>query len=296
MEGRSSLLSLEDMIVLHNAKERTYKQYFKEWKRLNSVSVIAQVIAVLCCIGTAMWAFCSANNEGVSWLLKIFAVAVGAAGGVSIMGVLFLTLKPVFWLIRKKAKEKLVSVDVLQEEVHLIKMMIIQHCDDEYQHSCANDSYNLAESKQTANHLSAVWRGKQKLLLEKSILLRSVKLERNRYAEWMWVLSAVVAIVAIIALIIAYALFILFIVIVGFIIFFSDPDSSKPYSDNDDYDRERETLLERIIDAITGNVREKYDGCGKIMEKTEEEIREAKETSREILIQLAALHYPKLDI
>lgn len=296
MEGRSSLLSLEDMIVLHNAKERTYKQYFKEWKRLNSVSVIAQVIAVLCCIGTAMWAFCSANNEGVSWLLKIFAVVIGAAGGVGIMGVLFLILKPVFWLIRKKAQEKLVSVDVLQEEVHLIKIMIIQHCDDEYLRSYGNNSHNLSESKQTAQQLSFAWQEKQKLLLEKSILLRSVKLERNRYAEWMWVLSAVVAVVAIIALIIAYVLFILFIVIVGLIIFFSDPDSSKSYSNNSDYDRENETLLERIIDAITGNVREKYDACGKIMEKTEEEIREAKKTSREILLQLAALCYPKLDI
>ena len=296
MEGRSSLLSLEDMIVLHNAKERTYKQYFKEWKRLNSVSVIAQVIAVLCCIGTAMWAFCSANNEGVSWLLKIFAVVIGAAGGVGIMGVLFLILKPVFWLIRKKAQEKLVSVDVLQEEVHLIKIMIIQHCDDEYLRSYGNNSHNLSESKQTAQQLSFAWQEKQKLLLEKSILLRSVKLERNRYAEWMWVLSAVVAVVAIIALIIAYVLFILFIVIVGLIIFFSDPDSSKSYSNNSDYDRENETLLERIIDAITGNVREKYDACGKIMEKTEEEIREAKKTSREILQQLAALCYPKLDI
>ena len=296
MEGRSSLLSLEDMIVLHNAKERTYKQYFKEWKRLNSVSVIAQVIAVLCCIGTAMWAFCSANNEGGSWLLKIFAVVIGAAGGVGIMGVLFLILKPVFWLIRKKAQEKLVSVDVLQEEVHLIKIMIIQHCDDEYLRSYGNNSHNLSESKQTAQQLSFAWQEKQKLLLEKSILLRSVKLERNRYAEWMWVLSAVVAVVAIIALIIAYVLFILFIVIVGLIIFFSDPDSSKSYSNNSDYDRENETLLERIIDAITGNVREKYDACGKIMEKTEEEIREAKKTSREILLQLAALCYPKLDI
>lgn len=296
MEGRSSLLSLEDMIVLHNAKERTYKQYFKEWKRLNSVSVIAQVIAVLCCIGTAMWAFCSANNEGVSWLLKIFAVVIGAAGGVGIMGVLFLILKPVFWLIRKKAQEKLVSVDVLQEEVHLIKIMIIQHCDDEYLRSYGNNSHNLFESKQTAQQLSFAWQEKQKLLLEKSILLRSVKLERNRYAEWMWVLSAVVAVVAIIALIIAYVLFILFIVIVGLIIFFSDPDSSKSYSNNSDYDRENETLLERIIDAITGNVREKYDACGKLMEKTEEEICEAKKTSREILLQLAALCYPKLDI
>lgn len=296
MEGRSSLLSLEDMIVLHNAKERTYKQYFKEWKRLNSVSVIAQVIAVLCCIGTAMWALCSANNEGASWLLKIFAVVIGAAGGVGIMGVLFLILKPVFWLIRKKAQEKLVSVDVLQEEVHLIKIMIIQRCDDEYLRSYGNNSHNLSESKQTAQQLSFAWQEKQKLLLEKSILLRSVKLERNRYAEWMWVLSAVVAVVAIIALIIAYVLFILFIVIVGLIIFFSDPDSSKSYSNNSDYDRENETLLERIIDAITGNVREKYDACGKIMEKTEEEIREAKKTSREILQQLAALCYPKLDI
>lgn len=296
MEGRTCLLSLEDMIDLHNAKEKTYNQYFKEWKRLNSFSVIVQVIAVLCCIGTAIWALCSANNEGVSWLLKIFAVVIGAAGGVGIMGVLFLILKPVFWLIRKKAQEKLVSVDVLQEEVHLIKIMIIQHCDDEYLRSYGNNSHNLSESKQTAQQLSFAWQEKQKLLLEKSILLRSVKLERNRYAEWMWVLSAVVAVVAIIALIIAYVLFILFIVIVGLIIFFSDPDSSKSYRNNSDYDRENETLLERIIDAITGNVREKYGACGKIMEKTEEEICEAKKTSREILLQLAALCYPKLDI
>ncbi len=296
MEGQTCLLSLEDMIDLHNAKERTYNQYFKEWKRLNRVSVIAQVLAVLCCIGTAIWAFCSANNEEVSWLLKIFAVIVGAAGGVGAMGVLFLVLKPVFWLIRKKAKEKLASVDVLQEEVHLIKMMIMQYCDDEYLRSHEKNSHNLAESKQTALQLSSAWREIQNLLLEKSILLRAAKLERNRYAEWMWVLSAVVAVIAIISLIVAYVLFILFILVAGLIIFFSDPDRSGSYSDSSDYDRGNKTLLERIIDAITGNVREKYDACGKIMEKTEEEICEAKKTSREILLQLAALCYPKLDI
>ena len=97
-------LSLEEMIKLHGNKERQFKKSLKKWNRMGKFSATMQLIGFLFCLASAGHFYYEAHIENLSWIMKIVGIAIGAASGVVAVGALFLVLKPIFWIVRKKAK------------------------------------------------------------------------------------------------------------------------------------------------------------------------------------------------
>lgn len=295
-------LSLDELQKIHTTKQQCYDENQKKWKLMHNISVVARIIAVLVCIGTAIYGYYTAQLEEVSWFLKLLAIVIGAAGGVCIMGILFLLLKPIFWLIRKSAKNTLSAVDDLQRELYLIKHMIMQNCADNHKVSYTKEEYQARKGMKSSKQLSSEWLEKQKTILEKSIELRNAKLEGARFAEWQWVISAVVVAICAIALIVSYILLAL-IVVIGIVVIAiastrknDDYYYRSPLNTYDEYEPEKQPFFDKIIEKLCGRVWAERDYYDEIVKEAKKEIKKANSESKEILSQLTVWNYPELHI
>lgn len=297
-------LSLEEMIKLHDNKERQFKKALKKWNRLGKFSATMQLIGILFCLAAAGHFYYEAHIENLSWIMKIVGIAIGAASGVVAVGALFLVLKPIFWIIRKKAKEKLPPIDEAEKELLLIKAMIIQHCEANHKITYTKDNYQKLRSLKSSKELSSEWIKHQTNITELSAEVRGLSLDSDKYDEWKWVLSAVVVIIGAITFAIAIALFVIFIgiaiAIIAAICSSNRRERSYGYRSYNDYDYddgiEKESLFETIVHAITGKVWAYSDFYMDLINNRNAAINDAKKESKKIMSQLQVWNYPKLKI
>ncbi|MBO5019874.1 MAG: hypothetical protein J6D52_04335 [Clostridia bacterium] len=297
-------LSPEEMIKLHDNKERQFKKSLKKWNRMGKFSSTMQLIGILFCLAAAGYFYYEAHVENLSWIMKIVGIAIGAASGVVAVGALFLILKPIFWMVRKKAKEKLPSIDEAEKELLLIKAMIIQHCEANHKTTYTKDNYQKLRSLKSSKELSSEWIKHQTNITELSAEVRSLSLDSDKYNEWKWVLSAVVVIIGAITFAVAITLFVVFIgiaiTIIAAICSSNRRDRSYGYRNYNDYDYDdgikKESLFETIVHAITGKVWAYSDFYMDLISKRNSAIYDAKKENKKIMSQLQVWNYPKLKI
>ena len=294
-------MSLEDLQNIHNKKQNELNVLLKKYKHLNNVSVIARVIGVLICLALAGYCFYTAKTENVSWFMKTISIIVGASGGVVVTGVLFLILKPVFWATRKSAKEKLPTIEKAEKELLLIKISIMNYCENNHKVSYTKENYEKFKSTEPSKQLVSKWIKHKTLIADKNVEQRIYNLESSKYSEWQWILSAVVVILAAVALAIAFAIFAVFIaiaiVVIAIICSSNSKDRSYSYQ-NDNYDdgMSKEPLFERIVHAITGKVWAYSDYYSDLKNKNHSIIKESKRECKKILSQLLIWNFLDLDI
>lgn len=193
-----------------NLKEAAM-QLYEKWKKLGVTSSIVRIIGWTTLVITAIISFCF-FRQNKTWIGSVFYAALFVAFGVVVIGVVVLLLKPLFAAQRKKAIEVHEQLARIEEQLMFHELNAVV---DMLPHQVVIDDSFVedGESAETATlegaDIQAIYDG--------GFQIRALQMEKARWGEWCWVVSAGLAIVLVIALIVAW--FVFCILLVGVVLF-----------------------------------------------------------------------------
>lgn len=213
------LLPDKELCELYEETLRTLVLKHNFWTRLNKASKFARRIAWAIVLLCAVIGGILALAQEKAWYLLALDIAVWAALSVFGCGLLLLILKPLFYHQRKSAVGVHNKIVQLEGAIQNIQYLLVMR--QLYPGAEPEDLPERNVEKKNNRFCSFL-----RNIHEASGNIRILDMEKDRYGEWAWVLSAAFLVFAAIALLISYIIFAVLVAI--FILWFAVDSVYKP--------------------------------------------------------------------
>lgn len=270
-------------------------ELYDKWKRLGSFSrairCVAWIVVVMAAIASAIY-FSVISSEVSEWYAILLATIFVTAISVVACGLIVLLLKPFFWYNRKKAKRIYERLIEAEETVLSSDILSVQTPTAEYMDA----QPSIAQEDDSDFSIEAVFNNYQVSTCEvynNTIYMRELQMDKAKWGEWCWVISACLVLIAVIAVAIAIAvlLVLLFISFLWILIDHYGGPSDYTYQDYDtDIPSKEPSLLRTFLSAFYGRFLKICEAVSKTKDATKNEI--AQKSAMKLLLQAKGISLP----
>ena len=210
---------------------------YNEWSRLGSFSRIARRLAwsitsISAVVAAIYFSFLASDSS--EWFSVLLAVICITAIAVLGCGLIVLLLKPFFWHRRKKAKQ--IHEQLITAERAVLSTDILSTQQPVSDYLCLQARLQRTEdSNTTADTLCDNYKAVTCEVYNNAVYMRELQMDKDRWGEWCWVMSACLVLIVALAIVVAIAIItvLIFALLLWAVVAFNTSDDTCVYKDYD---------------------------------------------------------------